>query len=162
MTMSFRQTKENRQRRAKRRKEQQRRRRKKRPENRQHLNRQSPQLTDALQGIAKTPRRPLSMPVPSESAQEQNEGGVLSLIYNGRYLPESAVCRKNDPFNREVQKTMDALCATFSPEQESLFLQYEAAANARGAAISERAYGDGFRLAVQLILTGRLGSAESL
>ena len=122
-------------------------------------------LAKELRDLAKTLRRPVSASPANGSAQEPNEkdileADILSELYYGNYFPPSGLRRKNDPLDRNVRKTQDALCASLSPEQKKLYLQYEAAENARGAALSERAYKDGFRLAVQLIRAGRLEPAE--
>lgn len=158
--ISFRQTKSERQRRRERRKGLQRRRQRGRPGNRQLLNRQLPLLAKALQDIIKVLQRPVPISTANGPAQEQNEPDILSMLYSGSYFPKSHMYIKDDPLNKNAYKMLKALRATFSPEQEELFLQYEAAENVRGAGLSERAYRDGFRLAVQLILAGCSESAE--
>ena len=113
---------------------------------------QLPLLIEALQGIAQT--RPKSEATNGLPALSIGETDILSDLYNLDYMPESMKRRENDPHNQEVQKAMAALLETLSPEQKELFLQYEGAENARGSSISCRAYKDGVRLAVQLIMAG--------
>lgn len=111
-----------------------------------------PQMIEALREIAATLKRPAIVNRPPDLAEQEND--ILSDIYNFEYMPESQTYRKNDPLNRKVQETMNALLESLSPEQKELFLQYEAAENARGGSISCCAYKDGVRLAVQIIMAG--------
>lgn len=157
--MSPRQTKRERQRRRERRKERQRRRQRGRPGNRQLLSRRLLLLAGAPQDIAKVLQRSVPISTANRAAQEPD---ILSVLYSGSYFPKSHMRIKDDPLDKNARKTLEALRATFSPEQEKLFLQYEAAENVRGAGLSERAYRDGFRLGVQLILAGSLEPAELL
>lgn len=130
------------------------------PKRRRPANRQLFRLSKELQDLAKTLRRLVPVSTAKESAREPNETDILLELYHGNYFPQSHFYRKNDPLNKNARKTLDALYATLSPEQKDLYMEYEAAEHARGAAISERAYKDGFRLAVQLTLAGRLDPAE--
>ena len=160
--INSRQTKSERQRRRNRRKELQRKRQRRRPGNRQLLRRRFSLPADALQNIAKVPQRPAPISPANVPAQEPDKPDILSVLYSGSYFPKSHMRIKDDPLDKNAHKTLEALRATFSPEQEKLFLQYEAAENVRGASLSERAYRDGVRLAVQLILAGCLEPAELL
>lgn len=120
---------------------------------RQFFTRQLPQLIRALEDMAKTKTRPV--PVIRLPGSETND--ILSDLYYERYMPDCHLRRKNDPLDREVHETMGPLLQSLSPEQKELFLQYEAAASARAVSISERAYKDGVRLAVQVMMAGWAG-----
>lgn len=160
-TTNFHQTKRERHRQEERRKKQPGTRQKKQQGRQRPLNRQFLTLAETLQDAAKA-LHALALVSPANGpAQEPNETDILLELYHGNYFPQSNLCRKNDPLDKNARKTLNALYAALSPEQKNLYLQYEAAENARGAALSERAYKDGFRLAVQLILAG-LEPAETL
>lgn len=116
--------------------------------------RQLPLLIEALQGIAQTRPKSDTKAAKVLSALSTGETDILSDLYNLDYMPESMKRRKNDPHNQEVHRAMEALLETLSPEQRELFLQYEGAENTRGSSISCRAYKDGVRLAVQVIMAG--------
>ena len=122
---------------------------------REFFTQQIPQLIEALQGIAAALKQSAVGGRLPELKFTDGETGILSDIYDFKYVPESQTYRKNDPLNGEVRKAMDALLATLSLEQKELFLQYEDAENARGSNISRCAYRDGVRLAVQIFMAGR-------
>ena len=128
---------------------------------RQQTSQQLLLLTKELQNLAKTLRRPLPASPANGPLQDPNETDILSELYSGSYFPKSHISIKDDALGKKAHKMQKALCATFSPEQEKLFFQYEAAENMHGFKLSERAYKDGFRLAIQLIWAGRLESAAS-
>lgn len=121
---------------------------------RQFFTRQLPQLIKALDEIAKAKAHP----VPAVWLPGSDTEDILADLYYERYTPDSHLCRKNDPLDREVRKTMEPLLCSLTPEQKKLFLQYEAAMSARAANISERAYKDGAQLAVQVLMAGCAGS----
>ena len=120
----------------------------------QFFNRQLPQLIQALEDIAKAK----AQPAPVIRLPESETRDILADLYNVMYMPECHVYRENDPFNRDVHDTQQALLESLSPEQRDLFEKYEEAENTRGDDISKRAYKDGARLAVQVILAGCTGS----
>ena len=117
--------------------------------------RQIPQLIEALQELAAALKQPAAVDRLPALGMTDGETDILSDIYDCEYMPESQTYRKNDPLNGEAKAAMNALLATLSPEQKDLFLQYEAAENARGSNISRCAYRDGVRLAVQIFMAGR-------
>lgn len=117
-------------------------------------------LAKELQDLAKTLRRPVVTFPAKEPVQEWNETDILSELYHGNYLPQSNLRRKDDPLDKKVHETINALYTTLSPKQQDLFLEYEAAANVSSADFAGRAYKDGFRLAFQLIWAGRLEPVE--
>lgn len=116
----------------------------------QFFSQQLPQLIRALEDIAKAK----TQPVPVIRLPEAGAEDILSELYNVRYMPECQLRRENSPFDRDAHDTLQALLKSLSPEQQDLFSQYEAAENARGDSISERAYKDGVRLAVQIMVAG--------
>ena len=128
---------------------------------RRQANRQLFLLAKELQDLAKTLRRPVPASPANGPAQKPDKTDILLELYHGNYLPSSNLSRKNDPLDQNARKTLDALYTTLSPEQKKLYLQYEAAENTRGAVLSERAYRDGFCLAIQLIWAGRMEPAET-
>lgn len=111
-----------------------------------------PQLIEALRAIAATLNRPAATGRPLDLADGEND--ILSAIYNFDYMPESMERRENDPYNGEVMNALDPLLEVLTPEQKELFGEYEAAENKRGNSIAFRAYMDGIRLAVQVIMAG--------
>ena len=123
--------------------------------------RQIPQLIEVLQEIAAALKQPAAPDRPAALEQlpglewTGGETDVLSEIYSFEYVPESLIYRKSDPLNGEAKEAMNALLETLSTEQRELFLQSEAAENARGGNISRCAFKDGVRLAVQIFMAGR-------
>ena len=117
---------------------------------RRFFDQQLPQLIRALEDIAKAK----AQPAPVIRLPESETEDILADLYNVMYIPECHVYRENDPFNRDVHDTQQALLESLSPVQRDLFEKYEEAENRRGDDISKRAYKDGARLAVQVILAG--------
>lgn len=115
---------------------------------------QLPQLIGALQEIAAGLKQPVAVDRLPELGASDEETDILSDIYDFEYIPESQIYSESDPLNGETKKAMNALLGTLSPEQKELFLQYEAAENARGSNISRCAFKDGVRLAVQIFMAG--------
>lgn len=122
----------------------------------QFFNRQLPQLIRALDDIAKAKAQPAPVIRLPESGMED----ILAELYNVRYMPECHLVRENDPLNQDVHDALHALLKSLSPEQQDLFAKYEEAENARGDSISEQAYKDGARLAIQLMMAGCAGPAN--
>lgn len=113
---------------------------------------QLPALIKALQSIAGAiERHPATVELSNESIGEND---ILHEIYNGNYQPESQKRKADNPLDLNVLQTAHTLLHTLSPKQQELFCEYEDAANARSDHTSERAFKDGFRLAVQMILDG--------
>lgn len=104
---------------------------------------QLPALIKALQSIADTIER-----------RSAGENDILHEIYNGNYQSESQKRKADNPLDLNVLQTAHTLLHTLSPRQQELFCEYEDAANTRSDHTSERAFKDGFRLAVQMILDG--------
>lgn len=122
----------------------------------QFFNRQLPQLIRALEDIAKAKARPAPVIRLPESEAED----ILADLYHERYAPECRLRRENNPLDRDVHDALHALLKSLSPEQQDLFAKYEEAENARGDNISERAYKDGARLAIQLMMAGCANPAD--
>lgn len=116
------------------------------------FNCQLPTLIETLQSIASSMKqRSATVHFPDMNAEGN---GILHKIYNGTYQPESQKRKKGDPLDRSVLQTAHTLLNTLSPKQQKLFCEYEDAVNIRGDSANERAFKDGFRLAVQMILDG--------
>ena len=111
-----------------------------------------PQLIGALREIAAALKQPATIGRLPNLADGEND--ILSDIYNCDYMPESMERRENDPYNGEVMNALDPLLEVLTPEQKELFGEYEAAENKRSNSIAFRAYMDGIRLAVQVIMAG--------
>lgn len=111
-----------------------------------------PQLIEALRAIAAALKQPAAIDRLPDLAAGEND--ILSAIYYHNYMPESMERRENDPYNTEVKKALDPLMKVLTPEQRELFYNYEFAENNRGSSVACRAYKDGIRLAVQVIMAG--------
>ena len=127
---------------------------------RRFFSQQFPLLIEALQKIAMAQEQMQAQRQTTRAAGQElfglpdTETDILAQLYNIDYMPESMKRRENDPLNKEVHQTMSALLETLSPSQREFFLAYEGAENTRGNSIACRAYKDGVRLAVQVIMAG--------
>lgn len=111
-----------------------------------------PQLIGALQEIAASLNRPAATGQLFDLTGGEND--ILSAIYYHNYMPESMERRENDPYNAEVKEALDPLMKVLTPEQREFFYNYEFAEHKRGSSVACRAYKDGIRLAVQVIMAG--------
>lgn len=113
---------------------------------------QLPLLIEALQEIAAALKQPVATGQLFDLTDGEND--ILSDIYYHNYMPESMERRENDPYNEDVKNALDPLMKVLTPEQRELFYNYEFAEHKRGSSVACRAYKDGIRLAVQVIMAG--------
>lgn len=118
---------------------------------RRFVERQLSQLTESIQALADA----LARPAGTITLPDQADSDFLEKLYRGNYEP--AVFKpsaENRQITQAIRQAHITLSAGLSKSQQDALANLEAALSERSTIDAERAFEDGFRAAVQMMIAG--------
>lgn len=113
---------------------------------------QLPQLIGSMNQLTEALSHAPVTPTPQPISPDQD---FLDRLYYGNLDAESyQSAEATEPLRQSVLQAQAALISQLTPEQRELFDTYQSIANARNTMDAEQAFRSGYRIAVQMLLTG--------